>query len=65
MIVACSGYKREREMMRIGLWKAGIRENNLKSMIECGKSREGRRIILRFLVSTGLIKRLYQKRKRE
>ena len=31
--------------------------NNFKSIVECGKSRERRRIILRFLVSTGLIKR--------
>ena len=57
VIVACPGYESEREMMSVGLGNAGIRENN-KSVVECGKYREGRRIILRFLVSTGLIKRI-------
>jgi len=44
--------------MKIGLQKAGIRECNLKNIVESAKSKEGRKIIIGFLVSTGIIKRI-------
>ena len=59
VMVACPRYGRERERMKIGLQKAGIREYNLKNIVESGKSKEGRKkIIIGFLVSTGIIKRI-------
>ena len=58
VMVACPRYGREREIMKIGLQKAGIRESNLKNIVESAKSKEGRKIIIGFLVSTGIIKRI-------
>ena len=58
VMVECHGYDREREELYIGLQKARVGEKNLQSIIECGKSREGRALIIRYLVSTGLIKRI-------
>ena len=51
--------------MKIGLQKAGIREYNLKKIVESGKSKEGRNIIIGFLVSTGIIKRIQKRRTRK
>ena len=38
--------------------ETGIRECNLKNIVESTKSKEGRTIIIGFLVSTGIIKRI-------
>ena len=56
VVMACPGY--EREMMATGLRKVGVREINFNNILECEKSREGRRINFRYLLSTGLIKRM-------
>ena len=58
VIVACPRYGREKERMKIELQKTGIRECNFKNIVESAKSKEGRKIIIGFLVSTGIIKRI-------
>ena len=56
VMVACHRYGRER--VKIRLQKAGIGECDFRNKVESGKSKEGRKIFRRFLVSTGVIKRI-------
>lgn len=58
VLVYCRKYIVQRKDMLEGMEKAGLKSVDIKGILECGESGQGREYLISFLLRTGLIKRI-------